>query len=256
MIWAQKNLTNLTAVYLPGVQNVQADFLSRVSLDNKWTFPPKVFRWVLSLGVIPEVDLFASPCNFRLERYYTRSRVPRHSGRCSDRPLAVPQDLCLSPGSCHSLVSVEAQDGRSRDSGNSPILAKQAMVSTADATQLPGPSSSTLQTRPPITRGNSTSMPGPSTSDDLVLKRGRLEALGCPSRAISTLLNARKAGTNRVYQRIWKKFADYTSSTAGSCNNLKMHDILGFLQLGLDLSLSLSSLRVQLSAISAFTGVS
>ena len=37
MIWAQKNLANLTAVYLPGVQNVQADFLLRISLDNEWT---------------------------------------------------------------------------------------------------------------------------------------------------------------------------------------------------------------------------
>lgn len=96
----------------------------------------------------------------------------------------------------------------------------------------------------------------PAPSDGLVLERGRLEALGCPSAAISTLLNARRPGTNRVYQRIWSKFADYVSTTDGSCTDPRIQDILGFLQTGLDLSLSVSSLRVQVSAISAFTGIS
>lgn len=38
MSWAQKYLANVSAVFIPGVQNVQADFLSRTQLDNnEWS---------------------------------------------------------------------------------------------------------------------------------------------------------------------------------------------------------------------------
>ena len=42
----------------------------------------------------------------------------------------------------------------------------------------------------------------------------------------------------------------------GSPKDPRVQDVLGFLQTGLDLPLSVSSLRVQVSAISAFTGIS
>ena len=81
MIWAQKHLSNVTAVYLPGSQNIQADFLSRVSMDNnEWSLHADVFQWLKSLGFLPEVDLFASPCNFKLEKYYTRFKCPQAFG--------------------------------------------------------------------------------------------------------------------------------------------------------------------------------
>ena len=35
MNWAQKNLANISAVYIPGIQIVQADFLSQIQLNNK-----------------------------------------------------------------------------------------------------------------------------------------------------------------------------------------------------------------------------
>lgn len=38
MSWAQKNLSNILVVYVPRVQNMQSDFLSRVQLDNnEWS---------------------------------------------------------------------------------------------------------------------------------------------------------------------------------------------------------------------------
>lgn len=90
---------------------------------------------------------------------------------------------------------------------------------------------------------------------NVIARKERLEALSCLSGAISKLLNARRAGTNKVYERIWSKFIDYISTTVGSCSDPRIQDILGFLQSGLDLSLSVSSLRVQVSAISAFSGI-
>lgn len=81
MVWAQKNLINLTATYVPGILNVQADFLSRVHLDNnEWSLHEDVFKWILTLGISPEVDLFASPYNKKLARYYTRFRDPQAYG--------------------------------------------------------------------------------------------------------------------------------------------------------------------------------
>lgn len=66
MTWAQKNLVNITATYVPGILNVQADFLSRVRLDNEWSLHKDMFRWILTLGISLEVDLFASSCNKKL----------------------------------------------------------------------------------------------------------------------------------------------------------------------------------------------
>lgn len=81
MNWAQKNLSNISAVYIPGVQNVQADYLSHVQVDNnEWSLHKEVFEWLLTLGVSPEVDLFASPCNYKLTKYYSRFRDPQAYG--------------------------------------------------------------------------------------------------------------------------------------------------------------------------------
>ena len=181
---------------------------------------------------------------------------PGLRGGCSDGSVEAPQGLCLPSNSSHPQIPIETQVGGSRDSGNSSILAQQAVVPIAVSVELPGSSSSPIQTRSPVARIVPSSVSNPSSSDGLVLERGRLEALGCPSGVISTLLSARRPSTNRIYQRIWSKFSNYTSSMDGSPSNPRIQDILGFLQTGLDLPLSVSSLRVQISAISAFTGIS
>ncbi|XP_077310804.1 uncharacterized protein LOC143930391 [Lithobates pipiens] len=207
MRWAQKNLANLTAAYVPGVLNVQADFLSQVHLDNnEWALHEDVFQWVLSLGF--------------------------------------------------SSVSEETQMGGSRGVGNNSALAQQALVSSPIPPQFSGPSSSPIQTGPALPRLDSPSMSGSPSVEGLVLERGRLEALGCPKEPISTLLSARRRSTNKVYEWIWAKFVPCMSSRTSSYVSPAVQDVLGFLQSGLDLLLSVSSLRVQVSAISTFTGVS
>ncbi|KAE8631245.1 hypothetical protein XENTR_v10001123 [Xenopus tropicalis] len=47
-IWAEQNLSGLTASHVPGVQNLQADFLSRNTLDpNEWSLNPAVFQLIV-----------------------------------------------------------------------------------------------------------------------------------------------------------------------------------------------------------------
>lgn len=69
-------------------------------------------------------------------------------------------------------------------------------------------------------------------------------------------MSSRKVSTNKVYKRIWAKFVEFSSSTGRSFKDPEIQDILSFLQSCLDLSLSISSLRVQVSALSAFSRIS
>ena len=190
------------------------------------------------------------------EILHEKSLSPSVRGGCSNRSVDVPQSLCFSPNSSHSPVPVETQMGGGRGGRNNSLLAQQTMVSTVIPVELPGSSSAPIQTRSLAPGVDPSPLSITSAPDGLVFERERLEALGCPSQAISTLLNARKVSTNKVYQRIWSKFSDYTSTMNSSAKVPRVQDILGFLQTGLDLPLSVSSLRVQVSAISAFTGIS
>lgn len=66
-----------TAVYLPGQENLVADFLSRGrELPSEWTLHPQVMSRLMQVFPFLQVDLFASSLNFQLPRYCSRSRDP------------------------------------------------------------------------------------------------------------------------------------------------------------------------------------
>ena len=75
--WCHAHAIVPTASYLPGQENVIADFLSRGrTLPSEWTLHPRVFAQVQTrLGPL-QVDLFASSLNHQLPRYCTRARDP------------------------------------------------------------------------------------------------------------------------------------------------------------------------------------
>lgn len=74
MVWAQKYLRRLSAVYTPGLLNRRADFLSRHSIDNnEWSLHPRVFQQVIRWSFRPEVDLFASRYNAKIRRFFSRN---------------------------------------------------------------------------------------------------------------------------------------------------------------------------------------
>lgn len=153
-------------------------------------------------------------------------------------------------------VPAETQVGGSGSNSHNSLLAQQALVSSPNTSQFPRTGSSPAQNGSAVPGHDSSPVPGSPAVKGLVLEGGgRLEALGCPEEVIPTLLNARRS-TNRAYERIWAKFSIHMSSRANSCSIPAVQDILSFLQSDLDLSLSVSSLRVQVSVISALTGVS
>lgn len=90
MLWAENNLMDLKAVYLPGRLNQEADRLPQKCQDaSKWSLHPMVFNWMVDHLVLPE-DLFALAANAKLPRLI--SRLPHHQTEAVD--------AFLSPWSC------------------------------------------------------------------------------------------------------------------------------------------------------------
>ena len=60
----------LSVCHVAGVLNVIADGLSRrKALDTEWMLDETSFQWLCNLGVLPEVDLFATRENTRLPKF-------------------------------------------------------------------------------------------------------------------------------------------------------------------------------------------
>ncbi len=71
--WALNRKIWLTAEYLPGEENIEADRLSRENDDSlEWQLAPKIFDKIcIALKVQPDIDLFATSVNTQLERFYS-----------------------------------------------------------------------------------------------------------------------------------------------------------------------------------------
>ncbi len=69
-LWAvEKNLW-LTATYIPGILNVEADQESRQFHDKtEWKLDPLVFTLITSQFGSPDIDLFASRLNTQIEKF-------------------------------------------------------------------------------------------------------------------------------------------------------------------------------------------
>lgn len=72
--WAQLNLTDPRAVYVPGVKNQLADDLSRNFLsNNEWSLNRRVFSLITQTWGMPYIDLASTPAKAKCQRYLTRA---------------------------------------------------------------------------------------------------------------------------------------------------------------------------------------
>lgn len=79
--WAETHIKSLKAVHVPGQDNVLADRLSRVRLDeNEWMLNREVFNMICDKFGTPEVDLFATLCNRQVPNFFARHRDPEAVG--------------------------------------------------------------------------------------------------------------------------------------------------------------------------------
>lgn len=68
--WAQSRGITLSAQYIQGLHNVEADRASRVkNLDTEWMLQPKVFQLLCQAFFTPAADLFATRLNAQLPIY-------------------------------------------------------------------------------------------------------------------------------------------------------------------------------------------
>ena len=76
-LWAHARRLEVTATYLPGVLNVKADKMSRITHDNmEWKLDSSAFHDVTQLWDVPDIDLFASRLNAQLDRYVSWKHDP------------------------------------------------------------------------------------------------------------------------------------------------------------------------------------
>lgn len=75
--WAEAHLSSLHADHITGKENLQADFLSRTMVKpSEWQLHPDLFQDICHRFGQPQVDLFASPANAQLPRFFTRYPSP------------------------------------------------------------------------------------------------------------------------------------------------------------------------------------
>ncbi|KAK4328559.1 hypothetical protein Pmani_001035 [Petrolisthes manimaculis] len=69
--WAQLRGITLSAEFIKGLDNVEADAeSSRIrNIDTEWMLTPRVFKWLCTLFYTPKIDLFASRINAQLPSY-------------------------------------------------------------------------------------------------------------------------------------------------------------------------------------------
>ncbi|XP_039207466.1 uncharacterized protein LOC120311711 [Crotalus tigris] len=89
-LWAESNLESISVEHISGEANRQADSLSRATVDHsEWRLDPALFKEILIRFGQPQVDLFTSPTNSQLPRYFTRFPSPGVEGTdavCSKWP--------------------------------------------------------------------------------------------------------------------------------------------------------------------------
>ena len=69
-LWCMENDIWITITYIPGVENITADFESRKTNDRtEWMLDTKVFNKIINMWGPLTIDLFASRTNTQLHRY-------------------------------------------------------------------------------------------------------------------------------------------------------------------------------------------
>ncbi|XP_056425878.1 anion exchange protein 4 [Hyla sarda] len=90
-----------------------------------------------------------------------------------------------------------------------------------------------------------------SASEGMAVERGILEQRGLSDCVITTLLAGRKKVTSQIYLRTWKAFGRFMQNPIDVLKTPDIPKIFDFLQAGLDKQLRPSTLKVQVSALSA-----
>uniref|UniRef100_A0A803JEU1 Core-binding (CB) domain-containing protein n=1 Tax=Xenopus tropicalis TaxID=8364 RepID=A0A803JEU1_XENTR len=150
-----------------------------------------------------------------------------------------------------SLEKDKSREGRSHS--YPPGLAEETVVSSAQIHVNGQTTETTDQEGSVNARPNVSSGPAGISTQGLEIERQRLVSEGFSMAVIDTMLAARKMSTNKTYDRVWKVFLAWLQQKNILLQDLSVIQILDFLQAGFEKGLSLRTLKLQVSAISALT---
>ncbi|XP_071991361.1 uncharacterized protein [Engystomops pustulosus] len=160
--------------------------------------------------------------------------------------------LRLPPNSPDRQGPEENISGKYQSHLHLPELAEEKLVPTLEE-DVTRESSHSSAIRGPSTSGsNPSSKPREITAVCLDPESSFLSSQGLSSEVIKTLKASRKPVTFAIYHKIWKRFCSFCKDSPPSQANLNILQVLEFLQKGLELGLSTSTLKVQVSALSVF----
>ncbi|KAK9400751.1 hypothetical protein NXF25_011465 [Crotalus adamanteus] len=79
--WAEANVSSIRAEHISGETNTQADSLSRAKVDQaEWRLDPALFEEISRRFGQSHLDLFATPKNTQLPRFFSRFPTPGSEG--------------------------------------------------------------------------------------------------------------------------------------------------------------------------------
>ncbi|XP_068101500.1 uncharacterized protein [Hyperolius riggenbachi] len=164
--------------------------------------------------------------------------------------LGQHDDVCLSANSITFKSIEEDHSGQSKGHIDCPIVAQTSLVHITSI-------SSDIRANSPtadaglVIAGPSVASRSESTSPiSLEPEWVILKSKGFSDGLAETLLNSRKKVTRVIYQKAWRVFNDWCTNR--SFNNRSLRSVLEFLQCGYKKGLSISTLKVQVSALSVF----
>lgn len=156
IIWAERNLRDLRAVYLPGHLNRKTNLLSRSFLDsNKWSLLLRIFSWIVHRWDLYKLALFAAVVNAKLPRFI--SRLPHPVGRsdgCPVKFLAIQPSLCLSSVTSCLEILLQISDREDNGHSNPTILTETSMVLNSNVPERQSSSEDTFNIISPVTRAS------------------------------------------------------------------------------------------------------
>ncbi|XP_072010847.1 uncharacterized protein [Engystomops pustulosus] len=160
--------------------------------------------------------------------------------------------VCLSPNSPNCESTQENLARRVKGDPDLPRLAKKKLVPTVEVPICPATSYATDSEGPSVPRSDFPSRSRKTPSGGLDPEFEFLRSQGLSRAVITTLKASRKKVTFAIYHKIWKKFVTFCGANPPSQTNPNILQVLDFLQKGLEIGLSTSTLKVQISALSAF----
>ncbi|CAN2388502.1 hypothetical protein PRIEUP_LOCUS16448 [Pristimantis euphronides] len=157
-LWAEKVVRSISAVHLRDSENKEADFLSRNKIDpGEWSLKQQVFNSLVDRWGKPEVDLFATGKNTKVEIILLPESIGRsRKGGCPVSTQGHGIGVRISPDTLDPGSSQEDPEGTYQTSLSGTFLAQEELVSSARETSSRRPGYAAL--------GRRSLQPGPANT--------------------------------------------------------------------------------------------